>query len=71
MKILIKNIRTKNFQIKTELNGSLFLLGVKIFRENEKFATCVFSKDAFFIPIEYRFGLVHNFLNHCFNLLNF
>ena len=69
-----KNIK---FSIETELNGSLSFLDVKIFRENEKFVTSVFRKDTFsgvytnfisFIPLEYKFGLVHTLLNRCFNL---
>ena len=52
-------------------------LDVKVFRENEKFATSVFRKDTFsgvytnfisFIPFEFKFGFGHASLNHCFNL---
>ena len=69
-----KNIK---FSTETELNGSLSFLDVKIFRENKKFVTSVFRKDTFsgvytnfvsFIPLEYKFGLVHTLLNRCFNL---
>ena len=69
-----KNIK---FSIETELDGSPSFLDVKIFRENEKFVTSVFRKDTFsgvytnfisFIPLEYKFGLVHTLLNRCFNL---
>ena len=69
-----KNIK---FSIETELNGSLSFLDVKMFRENEKFVTSVFRKDTFsggytnfisFIPLEYKFGVVHTLLNRCFNL---
>ena len=69
-----KNIK---FSIETELNRSLSFLDVKIFRENDKFVTSVFKKDTFcgvhtnfisFIPLEYKFGLVHTLLNRCFNL---
>ena len=50
---------------------------MKIFRENDKFVTSVFRKETFsgvytnfisFIPLEYKFGLVHTLLNRCFNL---
>ena len=67
-----KNIR---FWTETKLNWSLSFLDVKIFRENEKFITSVFRKDTFsgvytnfisFIPLEYKFGLVHTLLNRCF-----
>ena len=69
-----KNIK---FSIETKLNGSLSFLDVKKFQENEKFVTSVFRKDMFggvysnfisFIPLEYKFGLVHTLLNRCFNL---
>ena len=69
-----KNIK---FSIETELNGSLSFLDVKTFPENEKFVTSVFRKDTFsgiytnfisFIPLEYKFGLMHTLLNRWFNL---
>ena len=69
-----KNIK---FSIETDLNGSLSFLDIKIFRENERFVTSVFRKDTFsgvytnfisFIPLEYKFDLVHTLLNRCFNL---
>ena len=69
--------KNMKFSIGTEINGSLSFLDVKIFRENEKFVTNVFRKDAFswvctnfisFIPLQYKFGLVHIILNLCFNL---
>ena len=50
---------------------------MKIFRENDKFVIGVFRKEAFsgvytnfisFIPLEYKFGLLHTLLNRCFNL---
>ena len=56
---------------------SHFHFAVKIFRENDKFVTSVFRKETFsgvytnfisFIPLEYKFGLVHTLLNRCFNL---
>ena len=65
------------FSIETEMNGSLSSLDVKIFRENDKFVTSIFRKETFsgvytnfisFIPLEYKFGLVHTLLNPCFNL---
>ena len=73
------NKRHKNmkFSIETEVSELLSFLDVKIFRENNKFVTSVFRKEMFsgvytnfisFIPIEYKFGLVHTLLNRCFNL---
>ena len=65
------------FSIETEINQSLSFLGVKIFQENGKFVTSVFKKEAFsgvytnfisFIPLDYKFGLVHTILICCFNL---
>ena len=65
------------FSIETEINQSLSFLGVKIFQENGKFVTSVFKKEAFsgvytnfisFIPLDYKFGLVHTLLNRWFNL---
>ena len=50
---------------------------MKIFQENAKFVTSVFKKETFsgvytnfisFIPLDYKFGLVHTILNCCFNL---
>ena len=68
----LKNIDKKHknikFSIETELNGSLSFLDAKIFREDERFATSAFRKDTFFIPIEYKSGLVYILLNHCFKL---
>ena len=64
------------FSIETEISGSLSFLDVKIFWENDKFITSVFRKETFsgvytnfisFIPLEYKFGLVHALLNR-FNL---
>ena len=72
-----KKLKNKKFSIETEINGSLSFLDVKIFRENDKFVTSVFRKETFsgvytnfisFIPLEYKFGLVHTLLNRCFNL---
>ena len=69
-----KNMR---FLIETETNRSLSFLDVKIFRENDKFVTSVFKKGTFnsvytnfisFIPLQYKFGLVHTLLNRYFNL---
>ena len=73
------NQKHKNmkFLIETGINGSLSFLDVKIFRENDKFVTSVFRKETFsgvytnfisFIPLDYKFGLVHTLLNRCFNL---
>ena len=67
------------FSIETEINGSLSILDVKIFRENNKFVTSVLRKETFsrvytnfisVIPLEHKFGLVHIFLNRCFNLFS-
>ena len=64
------------FSIENEINGSLSFLNVKIFRENDKLVTSVFRKETFsgayinfisFIPLEYKFGLVHTLLNCCFD----
>ena len=72
-----KKHKNMKFSIETEMNGSLSFLDVKIFRENDKFVTSVFTKETFsgvytnvisFIPLEYKFGLVHTLLNRCFNL---
>ena len=72
-----KKHKNMKFSIETEMNGSLSFLDVKIFRENDKFVTSVFRKETFsgvytdfvsFIPLEYKFGLVHTLLNCCFNL---
>ena len=72
-----KKHKNMKFSIETEINGSLSFLDVKIFRENDKFVTSVFRKETFsgvytnfisFIPLEYKFGLVHTLLNRCFNL---
>ena len=72
-----KKHKNMEFSIETEINGSLSFLDVKIFRENDKFVTSVFRKETFsgvytnfisFIPLEYKFGLVHTLLNRCFNL---
>ena len=50
---------------------------MKIFRENDKFVTSVFRKETLigvytnfisFLPLEYKFLLVYNLLNRCFNL---
>ena len=71
-----KKHKNMKFSIETEINGSLSFLDVKIFRENDKFVTSVFRKETFsgvytnfisFIPLEYKFGLVHTLLNRCFN----
>ena len=65
------------FSIEAEINGSLSFPDVKIFRENDKFVTSVFRKETSsgvytnfisFIPLEYKFDLVHTLLNRCFNL---
>ena len=73
-----KKLKNMKFSIETEINGSLSSLDVKIFRENDKFVTSVFRKETFsgvctnfisFIPVEYKFGLVHTLLNQCFNYL--
>ena len=63
-----KKHKNMKFSMETEINGSLSFLDVKIFRENDKFVTSVFRKETFsgvytnfisFIPLEYKFGLVH------------
>ena len=72
-----KNYKNMKFSIEAEINGLLSFLDVKIFRENDKFVTSVFRKETFsgvytnfisFIPLEYKFGLVHNLLNRCFQI---
>ena len=72
-----KKHNNMKLSIGTEINASLSFLDVKIFRENDKFATSVFRKETFSgvytniihsIPREYNFGLVHTLLNRCFNL---
>ena len=72
-----KKHKNMKLSIETEINRSLSFLDVKIFRENDKFVTSVFRKETFsgvytnfisFIPLEYKFGLVHTILNRCFNL---
>ena len=74
-----KKHKNMKFSIETEINGSLSFLDIKIFRENDKFVTSVFRRDAFswvctnfitFIPLEYKFGLVHTLLNCSFNLFS-
>ena len=73
------NTKHKNmkFSIEAEINGSHSFPYVKIFRAIDKLATSVFRKEMFsrvyitfisFIPLEYKFGLVHTLLNRCFNL---
>ena len=56
--------------------GHFPLLMLKYLRK-QKFVTSVFREDTFsevytnfmsFIPLEYKFGLVHTLLNFCFNL---
>ena len=72
-----KKHKNMKFSIETEKNGSLSVLDVKTFRENDKFVTIVFRKETFsgaytnfisFIPLEYKFGLAHILLNRCFDL---
>ena len=67
------------FSIETEINGSLSILDVKIFRENNKFVTSVLRKETFsrvytnfisVVRLEHKFGLVHTLLNRCFNLFS-
>ena len=52
---------------------------MKIFRENYKFVTSVFTKEMFsgvytnfihFIPLGYKFALAYTLLNRCFNLFS-
>ena len=77
LEFINKKHKNMKFSIETEINGSLSFLDVKIFRENNKFVTSVYRKETFsgvytnfisFIPLEYKFGLVHTLLNRCFNL---
>ena len=77
LEYMIKNHKNMKFSIETEINGSFSFLDVKIFRENDKFVTSVVRRETFsgvytnfisFIPLEYKFGLVHTLLNRCFNL---
>ena len=65
------------FLIETEISVSLSFLNVRIFRKNKKFVTIVFRKGMLigvytnfisFIPLEFKFGLVHTLLNRCFDL---
>ena len=65
------------FSIETKINQSLSFLDVKAFRENGMLVTSVFRKETFggvytnfisFIPLAYKFGLVHTLLNRCFDL---
>ena len=72
-----KKYKNMKLSIEAEINGSLSFLDLKIFRENVKFVISVFRKETFsgvytnfisFIPLEYKFGLVHTLLNRCFNL---
>ena len=65
-----------NFSIEKEKDGCLPFLDVKIFRENEKFATNVYRKKTFsgvytnfksFIPETYKIGLI-KLLFRCFSL---
>ena len=73
LNIQIKKYKKIKFSFKTEINGSLSFLDVKIFRENDKFVTSVFRIETFsanfisFIPLEYKIVLVHTLLNR-FNL---
>ena len=72
-----KKHKNMKFSTETEINGSLSFLDVKVFRKNDKFVTSIFKEDTFsgvynnfisFIPVEYKFSLVHTLLNRCFNL---
>ena len=72
-----KKHKNMKFSIETEINQSLSFLDVKIFRENGKFITSIFRKEALsgvytnlisFISLDCKFGLVYTFLNCCFNL---
>ena len=72
-----KQILNMKFSVATEINESLSLLDMKIFLENYKFVTSAFRKETFsrvytniisFVPLEYKFGLVHTLLNYCFDL---
>ena len=42
-----KKHKNMKFSIETEINRSLSFLDVKIFRENNKFVTSVFTKETF------------------------
>ena len=74
--VQINNKFSSESTVIAEIKGSLCFLDVKIFRENDKFVTSVFRKEKFsgvytnfirFIPLEYKFGLVHTLLSSCFN----
>ena len=66
-----------NFSIEKKKDSCLPFLDVKIFRENEKFATNVYRKKTFsgvytnfksFIPETYKIGLIKSLLFRCFSL---
>ena len=66
-----KKHKNRKFTIETEIKRSLSFLDVN------KFVTSVLRKDTFsrvytnfirFIPLEYKFGLIHTLVNCCFNL---
>ena len=65
------------FSIEKEGDGCLPFLDVKIFRENDKFATNVYKKKTFsgvyinfksFIPETFKIGLIKSLLFQCFSL---
>ena len=72
-----KKHKNMKFSIETEINWLLSFHDVEIFRENDNFFSVVFRRETFsgvrtnfisFIPLEYKFGLVHTLLHCCFNL---
>ena len=65
------------FSVEKEEDGRLTFLDIKIFYENDKFATNAYRKKAFsgvytsfesFIPETYRIGLTKSLLFRCFSL---
>ena len=66
------------FSFETEKDAQIPFLDANAFRENGKFVTNVYRKEAFtgvctnfssFIPSEHEFGLVYMLLNRCFCLV--
>ena len=67
----------QKIQVRKEEDYRLPFLDIKIFRENDKFATSVYRKKTFsgvysnfktFIPKTYKIGLIKSLLFRCFSL---